>query len=397
MKLFGRNKEPKKEERGLCSVALNYNNGSGNVRAMQLAAVYRCVEVISDSVAQLPLAPYEIVENGTRPYVTHPSYHLLSREPSPVMSRFTFIKGIVTSMLLNGNGYAYIMRDAMGNPRQLVFLPPTSVTVNDNGNVADPERISYTVNGTGNIPSRDVIHVLNHSNDGIRGISTLAHATQTLSLAWASEQHAKGFFTGGANLGGIITVQGPLNQQQGNDIKDKWRNSFGPSGTPNGIAVLPGNMQFQPISVNPSDAQLLETRQYSVTDICRFFGVSPVKCFDLTHSSYSTVEATQLAFLTDTLAPILEKIELEFERKLFRDDEKYRIDVRFDTAALLRADMNSRANFVNPMFNMGAMSVNEVRAEMGLPPIENGNTHFLQVNLQTLDNALQQPNNESTE
>ena len=397
MKLFGRNKEPKKEERGLCSVALNYNNGSGNVRAMQLAAVYRCVEVISDSVAQLPLAPYEIVENGTRPYVTHPSYHLLSREPSPVMSRFTFIKGIVTSMLLNGNGYAYIMRDAMGNPRQLVFLPPTSVTVNDNGDVADPERISYTVNGTRNIPGRDIIHVLNHSTDGIHGISTLAHATQTLSLAWASEQHAKGFFTGGANLGGIITVQGPLNQQQGNDIKDKWRNSFGPSGTPNGIAVLPGNMQFQPISVNPSDAQLLETRQYSVTDICRFFGVSPVKCFDLTHSSYSTVEATQLAFLTDTLAPILEKIELEFERKLFRDDEKYRIDVRFDTAALLRADMNSRANFVNTMFNMGAMSVNEVRAEMGMPPIENGNTHFLQVNLQTLDNALQEPNKESTE
>ena len=398
MSIFRRKKEepvapaPNTEERGLCSVALRFNGGgAGNVRAMQLAAVYRCVEVISDSVAQLPLAPYEIVEDGTRPYYNHPSYNLLSKEPSPTMSRFTFIKGLVTSMLLNGNGYAYILRDGLGNPRQLVFLPPTAVTINDNGNVVDPERISYTINGTGMIPSRDIIHVLNHSNDGVHGISTLTHAMQSLSLAWASEQHAKGFFSGGANLGGIITVQGPLNQKQGDDIKEKWISSFGPTGTPNGIAVLPGNMTFQPISVNPSDAQLLETRQYSVVDICRFFGVSPVKCFDLTHSSYSTVEATQLAFLTDTLAPILEKIELEFERKLFRDDEKFRIDVRFDTSALLRADMTSRANFVNAMFNMGSMSINEVRAEMGLPPIDNGNTHFLQVNLQTLDNALNPP------
>ena len=75
-------------------------------------------------------------------------------------------------------------------------------------------------------------------------------------------------------------------------------------------------MDFQPITVNPADAQLLETRQFNVIDICRFFGVSPVKAFDLSKSSYSTVEATQLAFLTDTLSPLLEKIELEFERKL---------------------------------------------------------------------------------
>ena len=232
-----------------------------------------------------------------------------------------------------------------------------------------------------------MLHILNHSTDGINGISTISFAVQSLGLAAASEAHAQGFFTGGANVGGILAVQGPLNQKQADEIKGKWNNAFGPVGTPNGIAVIPGNMTFQTVTVNPSDAQLLETRQYSVVDICRFFGVSPVKCFDLTHSSYSTVEATQLAFLTDTLAPILEKIELEFERKLFREDEKWQIDVRFDTAALLRADTSSRASFYNTMFNMGAISANEVRAEMGLPPIDGGDEHFVQVNLQTLGNA----------
>jgi len=100
-------------------------------------------------------------------------------------------------------------------------------------------------------------------------------------------------------------------------------------------------MSFQPITVNPADAQLLETRKFNVVDICRFFGVSPTKCFDLTNSSYSTVEATQLAFLTDTLAPLLEKIELEFERKLYKPSEKEHIDIRFDTSVLLRADKTS--------------------------------------------------------
>lgn len=104
------------------------------------------------------------------------------------------------------------------------------------------------------------------------------------------------------------------------------------------MCVLEGNMDFSPITVSPSDAQLLETRQFNVIDICRFFGVSPVKAFDLSKSSYSTVEATELAFLTDTLAPLLEKIELEFERKLYKPSEKDSIDVRFDTATLLRAD-----------------------------------------------------------
>jgi HK97 family phage portal protein len=75
------------------------------------------------------------------------------------------------------------------------------------------------------------------------------------------------------------------------------------------VAVLEGNMDFEPVTISPSDSQLLETRQFNVVDICRFFGVSPVKAFDLSNSSYSTIEATELAFLTDTLSPLLEKIE----------------------------------------------------------------------------------------
>ena len=234
-----------------------------------------------------------------------------------------------------------------------------------------------------------MIHILNFSYDGITGISTLQHAKNTLGLATDSEAHAEGFFKGGANLAGIIKVQSSLTPKQKQDIREVWQSTFSPiTGTPNGIAVLEGNMDFQPITVNPSDAQLLETRQFNVIDICRFFGVSPVKAFDLSKSSYSTVEATQLAFLTDTLAPLLEKIELEFERKLYKPSERNSIDVRFDTSVLLRADKASLANYYNTLFQIGVITPNEIRKALDLEAIENGDHTFVQVNIQTLNNAV---------
>lgn len=239
----------------------------------------------------------------------------------------------------------------------------------------------------------NMIHILNFSYDGIEGISTLKHARMTLGLATDAESHAAGFFKGGANLAGILKVQSTLTSKQKSDLKSSWQTAFSPvTGTPNGVAVLEGNMDFQPITVNPSDAQLLETRQFNVVDICRFFGVSPVKAFDLSKSSYSTVEATQLAFLTDTLSPLLEKIELEFERKIYKPSERANIDVRFDTSGLLRADKTSLADYYTKLFYLGVMSPNEIRRSLDLPAIEGGDHHFLQVNLQTMNATINNDN-----
>lgn len=385
------------EERGSFSDYLTYNCSTGysTNKSMLLSTVYRCVEVISDSVAQLPLEPYLIDSNGYKmKYTNHPTYNLLNKEPNPRMSRFTFIKTLVVSTLLNGNGYALIERDGKGNAIGLHFLPSGSVTVIAPKTLKD--NVTYSVTGIGNVEACNMIHILNFSYDGINGISTLQHAKNTLGLATDSEAHAAGFFKGGANLSGILTVQGTSTPVQRQKLKSDWNTAFGSTtGTPNGIAVLEGNVTFAPVTVNPSDAQLLETREFNVIDICRFFGVSPVKAFDLSKSSYSTVEATELAFLTDTLAPLLEKIELEFERKLYKPSEKDRVDVRFDTATLLRADKQSLANYYQTLFNIGVISPNEIRKHLDLPSLEGGDNTFVQVNIQTLEKALS-PNPDNT-
>lgn len=383
-------KKPKKEVRDSAFDYLLYNsaNAYNTNKAMLLSTVYRCVEVISDSVAQLPLEPYKMDSSGYKiKFTSHPTYRLLNKEPNSKMSRFTFMKTLIVSTLLKGNGYAYIERDELGNAKALHFIPSEFVTILTPTTIKD--NIAYSVVGINKtVESCNMIHILNFSYDGITGVSTLTHAKNTLGLSVDSEAHAAGFFKGGANLAGILKINSTLNTKQKEELKRSWQSAFSPSvGTPNGVAVLEGNMDFQSITVNPSDAQLLETREFNVIDICRFFGVSPVKAFDLSKSSYSTVEATELAFLTDTLAPLLEKIELEFERKLYKPSERDSIDVRFDTSSLLRADKAALASYYNTLFNIGVISPNEIRKQLDLPAIENGDETFVQVNIQPLNKA----------
>lgn len=402
MKWFGKKKQTEVvEERSSTFDYLMYNTGAnyGTSKAMLLSTVYRCVEVISDSVAQLPLEPYKIDADGYRlKFTSHPSYRILNKEPNNRMTRFTFIKTLVVSTLLKGNGFAYIERDNKGNAIALHYIPSELVTIIPPTTIG--ENVMYNVTGLSNsVESCNMIHILNFSYDGITGISTLSHAKNTLGLAMDSESHASGFFKGGANLAGILTVQSTLTSKQKQDLKTSWQTAFSPTtGQPNGVAVLEGNMEFKPITVNPSDAQLLETREFNVIDICRFFGVSPVKAFDLSKSSYNTVEATNLSFLTDTLSPLLEKIELEFERKIYKPSEKESIDVRFDTSRLLRADKQSLANYYSTLFNIGVVSLNEIRKELDLASVEGGDNHFVQVNLMEVNKAAQNiPTNKNLE
>jgi HK97 family phage portal protein len=212
MNWFRKKKKENIEERSSVFDYLTFNSGGAYTtnKALLLSTVYRCVEVISDSVAQLPLEPYRIDSDGYKlKFVTHPTYRLLNAEPNSRMTRFTFIKTLIVSTLLKGNGYAYIERDDEGNAKALHYIPSDLVTIIPPKTIRD--NLAYSVTGLSNIiEACNMIHILNFSYDGLTGISTLAHAKNTLGLSADSEAHASGFFRGGANLAGILTVQSTL-------------------------------------------------------------------------------------------------------------------------------------------------------------------------------------------
>ena len=392
MKLFGLEirKASKKEINSI--TAWNWGHsprlGSRN-KPLLLATVYRCVDLISDSVAIMPFELFYKDKDGYKQSaINNPLYDVLNLEPNENMTRYVFFKTLVTSVLLTGNGYAYIERDSKMNVVQLVYIPSYQVDIvfiTDRNGIP---RKRYKVTGWKQlVEPKDMIHVLNFSNDGIIGISTLTHARQTLGLATDTEEYAAGFFKSGGAISGILKVTDrKLSEKEKDKIYETWKKRT--SDGSNGIAVMEGNMDFQTISVSPKDAQFIEARIQNNIDICRFFGVSPVKVFDLSKSSYSTIEATQLEYLTDTVQPMLTKIEQEINRKIFLAGERDKMLAEFNTSALLRTDPVSQATYIEKLTQCGAITPNEARKRNGLPRIDSGDEAFVQVNMQTLKNAI---------
>jgi len=373
------------------AIGLPYGDAASPVSisaSLRLSAAYRCVEVISSAIAS---EYWDILEwtkpKGWSPSPFHKSEYMLNNEPNTIMSRFTLMKTLITKVLLEGNGYLHIIRNGIGDPVELRLI-------NDSVQAfmkLDGSGLYYIVaKDTGKdyrIEDSEMIHILNFSYNGIVGVSTLTHAMNTMEVSNASEASAKGFFKSGANMSGIISVENnKLTKEKAEAIKDSWSQAFDiTSGAPGGIAVMESGLNFHPVTVNPKEAQMLETREFNVIEICRFFGVSPSKVFDSKNLTYTNIESFQLGFLTDTISPLNSKIESEFNRKLFRPSKRRLTKLNLNIGELLKADMDSTANYYTKMLGVGAYTSNEIRKKIGQPEVKGGNQSFRPMNYMPLD------------
>jgi HK97 family phage portal protein len=363
-------------------LALNYN-GYGTYKttqAMTLAAVHRCVTVIMNSVASLPVRLYVYDGDGYKQEVKNNLSYLLGKKPNSKMNSYTFYSLIVKDILLSGNAYALILRDG-GNIIGFQYVPAGLVTPVDM-----ITRVEYVVTGVkGRVRQEDILHFMNYTENGVFGLSVLAHARRTLGIADAGDKAAENFYKSGGCTSGFLKFEGPSSGKQRDEILSAWNTATGgPNNGPNGIAVLPANVQYTQLSVDPADAQLLESRKFEVIDICRFFGVSPLKVFSLENASYNSIEATELAFLNDTLRPLLTKLETELETKLFKPEDSF--DIKFDVSELLRTDKKSQAEYFTKLFNLGVLSPNDIRKELDMNSIDGGDIHVAQINLTSIKN-----------
>lgn len=357
-------------------------------RAMGLSTVFACVDVISSAIAKLPIIPYKVDKRDTTRVraAQDDLYYMLNFTPNDNQTRFDFIKALVISTLLEGNGYARVKRNEhTGYGAELELWNAHDVTI-----LLDKDATKvvgyYNARLDAQVPSGDVVHVRNFSDDGIKGVSTLTYARSSLSLANKVEQEVSNYYnTGGGSFGILTSEKSRLNDKQREDIRKEWNDNFQMSSAGlTGLAILETGMQYQKITINPADAQLLQTRAFSVPEICRFFNVSPVKVHDLTKSSYSTVEAVDLAFLTDTLSPYLTKIELELWRKVLPRNARKSYRIEFDTSAFRRGDTDSQVNLYRSLATIGAVTPNEVRENFGFGKIDGGDDAYIQVNMTKL-------------
>jgi len=344
--------------------------------AMQISTVYACVRLLSESVAGLPLHLYKYTgKNGEKEMATdHPLYKILYRQPNPEMTSFTFREVLMTSLLLWGNAYAQIIRDGKNGILALYPLSPENVEVDrDNGGNIYYIYSAYTdeVPGETNkqiiLQREDMFHIPGLGFNGLVGFSPIAMMKNALGSTMAVEKFGSAFFRNGAQPSGVLEHPGTLKDPA--KIRENWSAVYGGANNAHKVAVLEEGMQYKPISLNPQDSQFLETKKFSVDEICRIFRVPPHMVQDLEHATFSNIEHQSLDFVVHSLMPWLIRFEQGIVKDLLLEDEQDEYFPKFNVDGLLRGDYQSRMNGYATGFANGFLSPNDIRRLENLDPI----------------------------
>jgi HK97 family phage portal protein len=359
--------------------------------SMACSAYTACIRVISDAVSSLPLHVFERLANGGKAKATnHPIYRLLHMQPNPWQTAQEF-RDWMTGMYLHfGASYAEIRPGARGAVSELWPLHSSRMEAErlENGTL----RYLYREpNGRQTIYSQDQIFALRFTTeDGIRAIPTYKIFQNAIGLAQALEAHGSTYFGNGARPGIVLESDNPIPAEAAERLREQWERMHRGSDRAFRTAVLPNGVKAHELSGSNEAAQFLETRQYQVIEICRAFRVPPHMIQDLTRSTYSNIEVQGTEFVQHCLLPHLKRWEAAIARDLIVDDERYFAE--HSVSGMLRGDHASRSAFYASALANGYMTINEVRELENLNPIgPEGDKHFIQQNMTTLDKVGQDP------
>lgn len=361
-------------------------------QAMKLATVFRCTAILSGSIASLPLEVkrkkdgYFVYDEGSS------LNYVLNKVANPRMSSYQLIANAVVRMVNSGNAFILPIYDEYNiDLRQLVLLSPNTVSFDVNQNI-------YIVNDTinniiGTYEADEIIHLKNLSLDGgYSGVSTIRYAATTMSVAASADERSLNSFQPGSTYKGFVSGDdeqgisgfGMAQDEQLEDVTKRIKKEIN-SGE--NIFYVPGKMKFNTLSMSPADVQLLETKKFSVLDICRFYGVHPDKAFAGQSQNYKASEMSQVAYLTDTLQPLLRQIESELFAKLIPRSlaDKYRIE--FDLESFFKTDLKSMSSYMEKQIQYGVSTVNEWRKKQGTEPIEGGDVAMMSCNVAPINSS----------
>ena len=357
-----------------------------------LTAVWAAVRLLSETIASLPINMYRMDKDGSK-YIdfSNPLNKLISIAPSPNYTRYNFIETMMSSLLLYGNAYAKIIRNGGARPIELQILNPENVEPFQS---TEDNLIYYKVKDSAILSDREMIHIVGFSFDGIVGKSPIRVASEALGIASASQQFGANFYGRGANLSGVLEHPSRLSDEAANRLRESFSTRFSGVQNSHQTAVLEEGVKFKPIGMPLADAQFIETRRFSTEEIARLFRVPNHLINDLTKSSFSNIEQQSLEFTKYSLTPYLANWEQELNRKLLTDRELSTHFFKFQTTELLRGDADSRADYYRKLFEIGAISPNEIRTMENLNKISEGDEYFVPLNLGQLGSTNNKTENE---
>jgi HK97 family phage portal protein len=376
-----------------------YNDvGAANeASALGLSATWACVNFWAGNIAGLPVTVYRKGPDGVAVEARdHPLFWLLHDSPNYDQSAYDFWEFMVASLELHGNAYAEMQRRADGFIVSLTPIRPDLVTVRriTTGEI----EYRWTIDGVLTIARQeDVLHIRGFGGGPLGGLSPLAVCRQSFASAVNTERAANSMFANGARPSGILSTDKVLTGTQRPDLERLLQEKFVGAANSGRPMVLDNGMVWHQLSISPEDAQMLESRQLGVEEICRIFEVDPHLVGHTAGNTQlgSSISDQTLSLLKFKMRKRLKRIEGALEKQLLtRADRQAGISIEFNVEGFLRADSAGRAAYYEIMQQF--MTKNEIRALEGLKPVDGGDVLMAQMQDVPLAKALAGPVEEDT-
>lgn len=348
-----------------------------------LATAWSCVNLIAGTHGSLPVVVTKTVNGGVdEEEFDHPLYRLLGESPNSDQTPLDFIEFCAASVELHGNAYSEISRTDGGRITSLLPpIPPELMTVRrrPNGGL----EYDWTVDGRRSVVGQErMLHIRGFGGDPLGGLSTLSYGRQTFGLAQAAERAAARLYRHGVLSSGVMMTDKSLNKEQRKDAEELLQQKYQGAMNAGRPMLLDNGVKWQSLSINPDDAQMLESRSFGVEEICRFFNVPPHMIGHMTNqTSWGTgLEQQTLGFLVFTMRRRLKRFEQAMAKQLLTPADRARgLKIKFDLRGLMRGDSKARSEFYQTALQNGWMTINEVRELEGLKPIPGGDVPRMQM------------------
>lgn len=370
--------------------------GGKAVQAMCLPAVNACIEILSDSVAKMPIFVMDSRTRERQP--EHPILSLLASRPTEALTPFDYAKLVESRRIAYGNSYVLINRGHWGEPVELIPIPPGYMLPyrHTDGNLwyigIDPKTNEYR-----KFWPADILHYKAFSSDGLEGISYLQRGREIIEAGMQAQKYEVNFYKNGQQLSGVLSTDTDLDQRtrhdaDGNpiDIKNKireaWEKIHAGSDNAYRIAVLDNGLKFTPITATNRDAQFIENKAASIEDIGRLFNI-PLYKLGVGQQTYASNVQAAIEFMQRSLSPIVTAYEQEDTYKLLTTIERTdrHLEIRRNMMGELRGDWAARGAWYKTMREIGAYNVNDILALEDMPDKPGGGDCYASLNYVPLE------------
>lgn len=332
--------------------------------ALTIGAVFSAVSLIADTMSTLPVDTF-IRRDGARfPWRPRPAW---VDRPDVDIPREAFYSQVITSLLLAGSAFIRVY-SRRGEVVNMQCLNPTTVRMERNR----VGRVMFHVEGENRpLTSDDIVYIPDLMKPGqLRGVSRVESLKESLGIGKALDLYTAQFFGGGTSLNGVIEYPGTLTAEQAEGLRRNFDQKHGSWKRAHRTGILTGGATFKATQTDPEKSMLVESKNQAIADVARAFHMPPHLLGLDKGMSYSSVEENNRFFTQHTLRPIAAKLENSLSTLLARYPGGETAFLRFNMDGLLRASLEERTSAYSKLMQMGAMSINEVRALEDMRPVE---------------------------